>query len=46
MPQKDPDDAGAVIIVAGVARVSPIEVAKRTWAGMFAAVIVSALILV
>ena len=38
--------AGAVIIVAGVARVSPIEVAKRTWAGMFAAVIVSALILV
>lgn len=38
--------AGAVIIVAGIAKVSPIEVSKRTFAGMFVAVIVSALILV
>lgn len=38
--------AGAVIIAAGIAKVSPIEVSKRTFAGMFVAVIVSALILV
>ncbi len=38
--------AGAVIIVAGIAKVSPIEVSKRTVAGMFVATLASALILV
>ena len=38
--------AGCVIIVAGIAKVSPIEVSKRAFAGMFAATIVGALVLV
>ena len=38
--------AGAVIIVAGIAKVSPIDVSKRTVAGMFVATLISALVLV
>ena len=38
--------AGAVIIVAGIAKVSPIDVSKRTVAGMLVATLISALVLV
>lgn len=38
--------AGCVIIVAGIANVSPIEVSKRAFAGMLIATIVGAIILV